>query len=366
MIIGVPKEIKNHESRVGLTDRGAGALVAAGHEVVVEAGAGLGAAISDDDYRAAGARIGTVDDAWGADLVVKVKEPVPAEYGYLRSDQILFAFLHLAADAPLAAALTAAGTTALSYDTVQLADGSLPLLAPMSEVAGSLAALVGAYYLMGSQGGRGVLLGGVPGVAPGKVVVLGGGIAGSRALEQVVAMGADCTVIDLSVERLRALDEKYGGHVRTVVSTPAAIDTHLRDADLVIGAVLIPGHRAPRLVSHDQVKRMKRGSVLVDIAIDQGGCFEDSHPTTHDDPVFHVEGSLFYCVANMPGAVGSTSTRALTNVTLPYVHAIARSGWAEAIAEDPALAAGLMTSGGRLRHPAVVEAFPDWPAAPAS
>jgi alanine dehydrogenase len=272
--------------------------------------------------------------------------------------------LHLAANPGLAEALVAAGTTALSYDTVQADDGSLPLLTPMSQVAGRLAALAGAYHLLSSQGGRGVLLSGVPGVAGARVTVIGAGIAGSNALHQVVAMGADVAVLDLNEGRLAQIEAEYSatGRVRTVVSTPETLEAEVLESDLVIGAVLVPGRRAPTVVSHDQVTRMRAGSVLVDIAIDQGGCFEDSHPTTHDDPVYRVDQSLFYCVANMPGAVGATATQALTRVTLGYVHALA-GGWEQAIAADASLAHGLNVAGGRLRHPAVAQALPGLPAA---
>jgi alanine dehydrogenase len=363
MHVGVPTEVKNRETRVALTPFGVRALIDAGHEVTVQAGAGAGSMIPDHEFADAGARIGSVSSAWAADMVMKVKEPVPSEYGHLR-DQTLFTFLHLAANEGLAQALTAAGTTAFSYDTVQLADGSLPLLTPMSAVAGRLAALAGAYHLLSSQGGRGVLLSGVPGVDGASVTVIGAGIAGTNAIDQVVGMGARVTVIDLAQGRLDAIAAQYGatGRVRTVVSTPASVEAEVLESDLVIGAVLVPGRRAPTVVSHDLVTRMRHGSVLVDIAIDQGGCFEDSRPTTHDDPVYRVANSLFYCVANMPGAVGVTSTQALTNATLPYALALA-GGWEAAIEADASLAAGLNVAGGMLRHPAVVEAFPQLPSA---
>jgi len=357
MLLGVPKEVKNRETRVALTPDGVRRLVNAGHDVVIQAGAGEGSAIPDAEYEVAGGRIGTVDEAWGAELVVKVKEPVPEEYSRL-GRQTLFTFLHLAANRPLAEALTAAGTTAVSYDTVQLPDGSLPLLAPMSAVAGRLAAIAGGYHLQSSLGGRGVLVGGAPGVPGANVVVIGAGIAGSHATHQLAAVGAQVTVLDLSQDRLRAIDAAGSPGIHTVLSTPEALDAVIVEADLVIGAVLVPAHRAPKVVSHEQVSRMKPGSVLVDIAIDQGGCFEDSRPTTHDDPVYRVERSIFYCVANMPGAVGATSTAALTHATLAYVEALA-GGVEAAIAADPALAGGLNVSGGVVRHPVVAEAFPD-------
>lgn len=357
MLVGVPTEVKNRETRVALTADGTRALVEHGHEVVIQSGAGVGSAISDQEYRDAGARIGNVEDAWGAELVLKVKEPVPEEYGRLR-DQTLFTFLHLAANRSLADALTGAGTTAFSYDTVQLANGSLPLLAPMSIVAGRLAALAGGYHLLSSQGGPGILLGGIPGVPGASAVVIGAGVAGSSAMELLAAVGAQVTVLDLSEERLRQIDEAGIEGVTTVVSTPEALDRALVNADLVVGAVLVPGHTAPKIVTHEQVSRMRPGSVLVDIAIDQGGCFEDSHATTHDDPVYKVEQSVFYCVGNMPGAVGATATAALTHATLPYVLALA-GGVEAAMAADPSLASGLNVAGGRVVHPVVAKSFPD-------
>ncbi|MBU4335513.1 MAG: alanine dehydrogenase [Actinobacteria bacterium] len=358
MRIGIPREIKNREYRVALTPAGAHALVAAGHEVVVEAGAGLGSAIADQDYVAAGARVEPdVAAVWGeSDLVCKVKEPIAAEYGYLRPDLLLFTYLHLAADRPGTDALLAGGTTSIAYETVQGADGALPLLAPMSEVAGRLATGVGSYHLMKNEGGTGVLLGGVPGTRPAKVVVLGGGVVGTNAAQIAVGMRADVTILDLSLPRLRQLDEAFGGRVRTLASTPWALERELADADLVIGAVLLPGARAPRLVTNDHVAAMTPGSVLVDVAVDQGGCFEDTHATTHDDPTFAVHGSVFYCVANMPGAVPVTSTAALTNATLPYLLALATKGWRRAVAEDVSLAAGLTTHAGALTSTAVAEA----------
>jgi len=357
MLVGVPTEIKNRETRVALTARGAAELVADGHDVIVQAGAGLGSAIPDEEYVASGARLGTSDEAWAADLVLKVKEPMAPEYDRLQGKTI-FTFLHLAANRALADALVAKGTTAISYDTVQLADGSLPLLAPMSMVAGRLSALAGGYHLLSSQGGRGILLGGITGVPGASAVVIGAGIAGTSAIEQLSAMGARVTVIDTSEARLHQIDAQCMRGVSTMVSTPEAVDAALMDADLVIGAVLVPGHRAPRLVSHEQVTRMRHGSVLVDIAIDQGGCFEDSRPTTHDDPVYQVANSMFYCVANMPGAVGVTATEALTHATLPYVRKLA-SGVDQALATDAALGAGLNVVGGKVVHPVVAEAFPD-------
>ncbi|MDN4483464.1 alanine dehydrogenase [Demequina lignilytica] len=363
MRIGVPQEIKNNENRVAITPAGVRELVAAGHEVLVQSGAGLGSAFTDAEYVAAGASMVSVDEAWGAEMVLKVKEPIAAEYGYLREDLLLFTYLHLAADEALTRALVEAGTTAIAYETVELADGSLPLLAPMSEVAGRMATMVGAFSLQSSQGGRGVLLGGVPGVRPAKVTVLGAGMSGQNAIAQAVGMGADVTVLDLSVPRLRHLDALYAGRVKTVVSSAYEVEQACLEADLVIGAVLVAGAKAPKLVSRELVSRMKPGSVLVDIAIDQGGCFEDSRATTHAEPTFAVEGSTFYCVANMPGAVGNTSTLALTNVTLPYAVRLANDGWEVATAKDPALARGLATVGGSIVHGPVASVFPQLPAA---
>ncbi|RLV56774.1 alanine dehydrogenase [Aeromicrobium phragmitis] len=359
MRIGVVTELKNHEDRVALTPAGAATLVQDGHEVVVQAGAGAGSYFSDDEYRAAGARIyETSSDVWAdADLLLKVKEPVEAEYRRLRADQVLFTYLHLAADPAGTRAILDSGTTAIAYETVQGADGSLPLLAPMSEVAGRLAAQVGAYHLMSPAGGRGVLPGGVPGVAPAKVVVIGGGVSGTQAATIALGMGAHVTVLDLSVPRLRELDVHFGGRVMTLASNPLVVEEQVLEADLVIGAVLVPGAKAPTLVSNDLVSRVRPGTVFVDISIDQGGCFEDSRPTTHDAPTFPVHDALFYCVANMPGSVPRTSTLALTNVTLPYVQRLARQGWQEALADDAGFASGLSAHAGRLTHPQVGDAL---------
>lgn len=351
MRIGVPREIKDSETRVALTPHGARELTAAGHEVLVEAGAGLKSSFTDDEYRASGAIVTNVTEAWAADLVLKVKEPLESEYPMLR-DNALFTFLHLAANPELARALCTARTLGLSYDTVQAADGSLPLLAPMSAVAGKLAILVGAYHLQTHMHGRGVLLAGVTGVFGASVVVLGAGVAGSHAVEQAVAMGARVTVLDISEPALERLERQYGEAVRCEISRPDAVAEAVGQADLVIGAVLVAGQRAPVVVTHQMVLAMKPGSVLVDIAIDQGGCFEDSRPTTHTDPVFTVGGSQLYCVANMPGAVGLTSTTALTHATLPYVVELA-AGFDEAISRNPALAAGVNTRDGAVVHPRV-------------
>jgi alanine dehydrogenase len=358
MRVGIPSEIKNHEYRVAITPAGVHQLVTAGHDVLVQAGAGEGSAISDAEYASAGASIvATAEATWsGADLVCKVKEPVASEYGYLREDLVLFTYLHLAADRPGTDALLASGATSIAYETVQLADGSLPLLAPMSEVAGRLSAQVGAYHLMKNEGGSGRLLGGVPGVDAAKVVVLGGGVAGLHAAEVALGMRAHVTVLDLSVQRLRELDVAFGGNVRTLASNAYTLQQEVADADLVIGAVLVPGARAPRLVPDDLVATMRPGSVLVDIAVDQGGCFESTRPTTHDEPTFAVHGSVFYCVANMPGAVPVTSTRALTNATLPYLTALTGQGWRGALRADAALARGLMTHAGTLCSSAVAQA----------
>jgi alanine dehydrogenase len=357
MLVGVPKEIKVHESRVALTPEGVFELARFGHQVSIESGAGLGSSITDADFVSAGARIEKdVDLIWkSADLILKVKEPIEVEYPRLRSGQILFTYLHLAASKACTDALLKSGTTAIAYETVEL-NGSLPLLAPMSEVAGRLSIQVGAYALQKPNGGRGVLLAGVPGVAPGKVVVIGGGVAGLNAAAIAMGMGADVTVLDRSLPRLAYIDSLYSGRIKTLASTLHAIDREIRQADLVIGAVLVHGAKAPKLVTNAQVAQMKPGSVLVDIAIDQGGCFEDSKPTTHTDPTFEVHGSIFYCVANMPGAVPVASTYALTNATLPYVIAIANKGWERAIEEDPSLNRGLNVHAGKIRYSAVAVA----------
>jgi alanine dehydrogenase len=356
--IAVPREIKNHEYRVALTPAGVHELTAHGHDVFVEAGAGLGSAITDEEYLAAGAKIlATADEVWAeGELVLKVKEPIAEEYQHLRKDQVLFTYLHLAADEALTTALLDAGTTAIAYETVQTANRALPLLAPMSEVAGRLAPQVGAYALMKPSGGRGVLPGGVPGVAPARIVVIGGGVAGINAATIAAGMGADVQVLDTNVDRLRQIDAQFRGQLKTVTSNRYAIEQAAKEADLVIGAVLVPGARAPKLISNDLVKDMKPGSVLVDIAIDQGGCFEDSRPTTHAAPTYEVHNSVFYCVANMPGAVPRTSTYALTNVTLPYAQALADKGWHAALKEDSALAQGLNTHEGNLTNAPVATA----------
>ncbi len=354
MRVGIPTEIKNNEYRVAITPAGVSELVRRGHDVLVQAGAGDGSAIPDADFKAAGAQIiDSADQVWAdADLLLKVKEPIEPEYARMRKGQTLFTYLHLAASRPCTDALLKSGTTSIAYETVQTtgSDGSvaLPLLAPMSEVAGRLSAQVGAYHLMRTQGGRGVLMGGVPGVAPAKVVVIGGGMAGDNAAAVAWGMGAHVTVFDLNVNTLRKIDAEYGGAIETRYSSRLDLEDAVKQADLVIGAVLVPGAKAPKLVTNETVAQMKPGAVLVDIAIDQGGCFEDSKPTTHDNPTFNVHNAVFYCVANMPGAVPRTSTYALTNATMPYVLKLADKGWQGACFGDPALAKGLSTHQGEL------------------
>ncbi|MCU1584476.1 MAG: Alanine dehydrogenase [Microbacteriaceae bacterium] len=350
MKIAVPAEIKNNEFRVAITPAGVHDLVAHGHEVLIQSGAGLGSSISDERYAAAGAAIAPdADSTWdSADLLLKVKEPVASEYRHFRSDLVLFTYLHLAAERELTEELLEQRVTGIAYETVQLPTRALPLLAPMSEVAGRLAPLVGANAMLKPNGGPGLLVPGVPGTHPAKIVVLGGGVAGTNALSVAVGLGAEVTVLDTNLQRLRELDALYAGRVKTIASNSFEIDKACVEADLVIGSVLVPGAKAPKLVSNELVSRMKPGSVLVDIAVDQGGCFADSHPTTHADPTFTVHGSLFYCVANMPGAVPNTSTYALTNATLPFVREIADGGWRKALLADPSLALGLNTYDGQV------------------
>jgi alanine dehydrogenase len=359
LIIGVPKEIKNHEYRVAITPAGVGEFVKNKHQVLVETKAGLGSAISDEEYLKAGALIiSTADEVWlKSDLILKVKEPIAIEYPKMRKGQILFTYLHLAASRECTDAIIKSGTTAIAYETVELNDHSLPLLAPMSEVAGRLAPQVGAHALLKFQGGRGLLLGGVPGVNKGKVVIIGGGVSGQHAATIALGLEANVTILDLNVERLKELDNLFEGKVQTLVSNAYEIERNVLEADLVVGAVLVPGAKAPKLVSNDLVKRMKPGSVLVDIAIDQGGCFEDSKATTHDNPTYEIHNSIFYCVANMPGAVPNTSTYALTNVTLPYARAIANKGWKKALLEDDALRLGLNVHEGQVTYQAVADSF---------
>jgi alanine dehydrogenase len=357
MIVGVPKEIKVHESRVAITPEGVSEFVHAGHSVLIQDGAGVASAITNEDFKQAGANIvATADEVWQkADLVLKVKEPIEAEYLKMRKGQTLFTYLHLAASKICTDALVASGTTAIAYETVEV-NGTLPLLAPMSEVAGRLATQVGATALQKPHGGRGVLLGGVPGVAPGRVVVIGGGVAGLNSAVIAFGMGADVTVFDRSISRLQYIDTVYGGRIKTLVASKHAIDREVKQADLVIGAVLVHGAKAPKLVSNSLVAQMKSGSVLVDIAIDQGGCFEDSKPTTHAEPTYKVHNSVFYCVANMPGAVPVASTYALTNATLPYALSLANLGWEAACKKDPNLAKGLNIHEGKIYYSAVAEA----------
>jgi alanine dehydrogenase len=356
--VGVPKEVKNHEYRVAITPVGVHELTVHGHQVVVQTGAGQGSQIPDEEYVAAGATmLDSADDVWGgADLVLKVKEPVAEEYHRLREDLTLFTYLHLAADKPLAEELVQRKVTGIAYETVQLPSGGLPLLYPMSEVAGCLAPQVGAHALLKAQGGRGVLMGGVGGVANAKVVIIGAGVSGQNAANIALGMGADVTLLDNDLDKLRMSFWRYNNRVHGLASSKLAIRQQVLEADLVIGAVLIPGAKAPKLVTNDLVAEMKPGSVLVDIAVDQGGCFEDTRPTTHADPTFEVHNSTFYCVANMPGAVPNTSTYALTNATLPYVVALADKGWQQACRDDHSLALGINTHGGRLTNAPVGEA----------
>ena len=357
MRIGVAREIKSQEYRVALTPAGARELTQRGHEVLVETDAGLGSAFADDAYERAGASIVPVDDVWTrAELLLKVKEPIASEYRHLREGLTLFTYLHIAADEPLTRALADSGITAIAYETVETDRGALPLLAPMSEIAGRLAPQAGAHHLEKPKGGRGTLLGGVAGVAPGRVVVIGGGIVGYNAAVIALGLGAQVTILERSVDRMRHLEEVLSGRVSLLMSSSLQVEESLTDADLVIGAVLIPGALAPKLVTRDMLHEMKEGSVFVDVAIDQGGCAETSHPTTHDEPVYTVEGVIHYCVANMPGAVPITSTRALTNVTLPYVGAIAEYGAIQAVQRDPALAQGVNVLAGRVTYEAVAEA----------
>ncbi|MFJ5927866.1 alanine dehydrogenase [Kitasatospora sp. NPDC092948] len=359
MKVGIPREVKNHEYRVAITPAGVHELVRNGHEVVIEDNAGVGSSIPNEEYVAAGATIlPTADEVWAAaDMILKVKEPIASEYHRLRKGQTLFTYLHLAADRPGTDALIASGTTAIAYETVQLTNGALPLLAPMSEVAGRLAPQVGSYHLMRPAGGRGTLPGGVPGTHSAKAVVIGGGVSGWHAATIAIGMGYDVTLLDRDINKLREADKIFGNKIKAIVSNSFELEKAVVEADLVIGAVLIPGAKAPKLVTNELVSRMKPGSVLVDIAIDQGGCFEDSHATTHAEPTFQVHNSVFYCVANMPGAVPNTSTYALTNATLPYVVELANRGWKEALRRDAALAKGLNVHEGQITFPAVAEAF---------
>jgi alanine dehydrogenase len=356
--VGVPKEVKNHEYRVAITPAGVHEFTRHGHQVLIERSAGAGSSITDEEFVAAGATIiDSADDVWGeAELVLKVKEPIEQEYHRMRREQVLFTYLHLAASRDCTSALLKSGTTGIAYETVQLPDGSLPLLAPMSEVAGRLAPQAGAYHLMRSGGGRGVLMGGVSGVQAARVVVIGAGVSGMNAATIALGMQADVQLLDRNINKLREADWIYRGHLQTIASNAFEVERAVLNADLVIGAVLIPGAKAPMLVSNEVVSRMKPGSVLVDISIDQGGCFEDSRPTTHAEPVYQVHNSVFYCVANMPGAVPNTSTHALTNVTMPYALELANKGWRDALRSDRSLALGLNTYDGHLTYGPVAEA----------
>ncbi len=359
MIIGVPKEIKNNENRVGIVPSGVEALTNAGHDVVIEKNAGVGSGISDEDYVNAGAKMlegpkAVFDEA---DMIMKVKEPLPEEYEYFKEGQILYTYLHLAAEKELTEALREKNVVSIAYETIQPEDGSLPLLTPMSEVAGRLATQEGARFLEKPQGGSGTLLGGVPGVHPGKVVVVGGGIVGTNAAKMALGLGADVTIMDINPQRMRELDDIFRGEVKTVMSNKYNIQEEVKDADLVVGAVLIPGAKAPHLITEDMIKEMKEGSVITDVAIDQGGCVETTYPTTHDDPVFVKHGVVHYSVANMPGAVARTSTFALTNSTLPYALDLANKGYKKALLDDKALAKGLNVYEGNITYKAVADAF---------
>ncbi|HET6212077.1 MAG TPA: alanine dehydrogenase [Micromonosporaceae bacterium] len=358
MKVAIPREVKNHEYRVAITPAGVNELARHGHDVLIESGAGLGSSITDAEYAAAGATIQpTADDVWATgELILKVKEPIAEEYHRMRAGQVLFTYLHLAASKECTDALLDRKVTGIAYETVELPDGSLPLLAPMSEVAGRLAPQVGAYHLMRPGGGRGVLMGGVSGVYAAKVVVIGAGVSGMNAAAIALGMQAEVLLLDKNINKLRQADAVYRGHLQTVASNAYEVEKAVLDADLVIGAVLVPGAKAPKLISNELVSRMKPGSVLVDIAIDQGGCFEDSRPTTHAEPVYRVHDSVFYCVANMPGAVPHTSTYALTNVTLPYAVELANHGWRDALRRDRALALGLNTHAGQITYGPVAEA----------
>lgn len=364
MIIGIPKEIKDNEYRVSMIPGGVHQLVEAGHTVLVETQAGEGSFFHDEDYAQAGARIVSVDEVWNeANLVVKVKEPLPSEYPYLRPDLVLFTYLHLAANEQLTRAMLESGVTGIAYETVELPNGTLPLLTPMSEVAGRMSIQIGAHYLERKEGGRGKLLGGIPGVRPATVIIVGGGVVGTHAAQMALGLGASVTLLDINLDRLRALSELLHGNFTTWASNPLNIARAVRRADLLIGAVLVKGAKAPRLVTREMVSEMKPGSVIIDVAVDQGGCVETTHPTTHSNPTFFVDGVLHYCVANMPGAVPRTSTYGLSNATLPYVLKLANKGFETAVGQDPALALGVNVYKGQITYPAVAEAF-DMPYTP--
>ncbi|HMQ54072.1 MAG TPA: alanine dehydrogenase [Anaerolineae bacterium] len=358
MIIGVPREIKNNEYRVSMTPPGVEQLVKAGHTVLVEAGAGEGSYFHNEEYLQAGAQIVSAAEVWTrSKLVVKVKEPLPSEYQYLQPGLTLFTYLHLAADEALTLAVAQSGVTGIAYETVELPNGSLPLLTPMSEVAGRMSIQIGAQYLERHEGGRGKLLGGIPGVRPANVVVLGGGVVGTHAAQVALGMGAQVTLMDINLDRLRTLSELLHGNFTTWYSNPSNVARAVRRADVVVGAVLVKGAKAPKLVTREMVAQMKPGSVIVDVAVDQGGCIETSHPTTHSDPIFFVDGVLHYCVANMPGAVPRTSTYGLSNATFPYVLKLATLGFEKAVSQDPALALGVNVHSGKITYQAVAEAF---------
>lgn len=359
MKIGIPKELKNNENRVGMTPAGVAQLVGHGHQVYVQATAGQGSGFADEDYAAVGATLlPTIEEVYAAaDMIVKVKEPVPQEYSLIRPGQVVFTYFHFACDKALTEAMIASRGVCVAYETVCAADGSLPLLTPMSEVAGRMAAINGAYYLQKTKGGKGKLIGGVPGVRPAKVVVLGGGVVGQAAARMAAGLGADVVILDVSLPKLRELSVSMPANVRTVYSTPHHVESELADADVVIGAVLVPGDKAPRLVTREMLSKMSPGTVMVDVAIDQGGCFETSHPTTHSDPVYEVDGILHYCVANIPGAIPHTSTSALANATLRYALALADKGWKKACQDDPALAKGLNIVEGKVVYKAVADVF---------
>jgi alanine dehydrogenase len=358
VIVGVPKEIKDNEYRVSMTPGGVRQLVEAGHQVLVGSGAGEGSHFADSDFRKAGAEIVSADEAWQkSTMVVKVKEPLPAEYRFLRPDLVLFTYLHLAADEQLTRAMAASGVTGVAYETVELPNGALPLLTPMSEVAGRMAVQVGAHYLECPEGGRGKLLAGIPGVRPADVIIVGGGVVGAQAAQIALGMGAMVTLLDINLDRLRHLSETLHGHFVTLAANPLSIAQSVRYADLLVGAVLVKGAKAPKLVTRDMVASMQAGSVIVDVAVDQGGCVETTRATTHSHPTYLVNGVVHYCVANMPGAVPRTSTHGLSNATLPYVQALANKGFESAVRADPALARGVNTLGGQVTYQAVAEAF---------